>query len=201
MKTMLMVACVELSIWTAQAVPVAAPILVSVNKANESKQAETELNQQVKDQLFNLDLLMKQYQTAYDRIVRSPGNHEEIEHDFQYFYQALQVNGSSKVKEENQEALGLKRKYARKHRDRAITEQKRQHELVLSMKKELTSFRQAHMSLKKKYAKSGDSNSVDELGRLEKAIVAAGELLKTREEQNLQAVSYYRQCLEDVKTA
>lgn len=201
MKTLLIAALIGTSVLSAQANGLVLTATSIVNKVDKKSDAD-ELKQKIEVQLYNLEMLNKQYKMADEAIKNSKGSHKDIDKDFEYFHSLLvedskTANGTKKVDES---VRRLKKEYARKHKARAAYELKEQKALATSMQKEIDNQIRECKSLKAKYKKYLNENaSPTELQNLERSLEETQRMLKGQTESNVQNAAYYSKQLEEIK--
>lgn len=201
MKTLLIVALLGTSVLSAQASALVLSDVSHVGKIEEKKSEAEELKQKVDVQLYNLNMLNKQFKMAQEAIKNSKGSHKDIDKDFEYFHSLLLEDSKTQdnAKEIDESVQRLKKEYARKHKNRAAYELKEQKSLATSMQKELNSHIRECKSLKAKYKKYLDGNVTPELRDLETKLEETEKILKESTESNIQNATYYDRKLEDIK--
>ncbi|MCL4641610.1 MULTISPECIES: hypothetical protein [Olivibacter] len=201
MKTLLIVALLGTSVLSAQASALVLSDVSHVGKIEEKKSEAEELKQKVEVQLYNLNMLNKQFKMAQEAIKNSKGSHKDIDKDFEYFHSLLLEDSKTQdnAKEIDESVQRLKKEYARKHKNRAAYELKEQKSLATSMQKELNSHIRECKSLKAKYKKYLDGNVSPELRDLETKLEETEKILKESTESNIQNATYYDRKLEDIK--
>uniref|UniRef100_F4C9G2 Uncharacterized protein n=1 Tax=Sphingobacterium sp. (strain 21) TaxID=743722 RepID=F4C9G2_SPHS2 len=201
MKTLLIVALLGTSVLSAQASALVLSDVSHVGKIEEKKSEAEELKQKVEVQLYNLNMLNKQFKMAQEAIKNSKGSHKDIDKDFEYFHSLLLEDSKTQdnAKEIDESVQRLKKEYARKHKNRAAYELKEQKSLATSMQKELNSHIRECKSLKAKYKKYLDGNVTPELRDLETKLEETEKILKESTESNIQNATYYDRKLEDIK--
>ncbi|MEH6305336.1 hypothetical protein RYH73_06765 [Olivibacter sp. CPCC 100613] len=205
MKMLLIIALLSTSVLSAQANTIVLSDGSSKSKVEKNEREVAELKQKIKVQLYNLEVLEKQFKMAQEAIKNSKGNHKDIDKDFEYFHHLL-LEDSNANKDNNQVKVDesvqrLKKEYARKHKSRATDELKEQKALATSMQKELNNHMRECKSLKAKYKKYLDENETPELQNLENKLEEAGKMLKESTESNTENAAYYSRKLEDIKKA
>src|SRR5690606_16561334 len=188
MKTLLIVALLGTSVLSAQASALVLSDVSHVGKIEEKKSEAEELKQKVEVQLYNLNMLNKQFKMAQEAIKNSKGSHKDIDKDFEYFHSLLLEDSKTQdnAKEIDESVQRLKKEYARKHKNRAAYELKEQKSLATSMQKELNSHIRECKSLKAKYKKYLDGNVSPELRDLETKLEETEKILKESTESNIQ---------------
>ncbi|MGK9120634.1 hypothetical protein [Olivibacter jilunii] len=201
MKTLLIVALLGTSVLSAQASALVLSDVSHVGKIEEKKSEAEELKQKVEVQLYNLNMLNKQFKMAQEAIKNSKGSHKDIDKDFEYFHSLLLEDSKTQdnAKEIDESVQRLKKEYARKHKNRAAYELKEQKSLATSMQKELNSHIHECKSLKAKYKKYLNGNVTPELRDLETKLEETEKILKESTESNIQNATYYDRKLEDIK--
>ncbi|MDM8175832.1 hypothetical protein QT327_16000 [Olivibacter sp. 47] len=201
MKTLLIVALLGTSVLSAQASALVLSDVSHVGKIEEKKSEAEELKQKVEVQLYNLNMLNKQFKMAQEAIKNSKGSHKDIDKDFEYFHSLLLEDSKTQdnAKEIDESVQRLKKEYARKHKNRAAYELKEQKSLATSMQKELNSHIRECKSLKAKYKKYLNGNVSPELRDLETKLEETEKILKESTESNIQNATYYDRKLEDIK--
>jgi len=201
MKSLIIAALLGTTILSAQA-GVKMPYRVLENhEQGHQKDKVMTLKEQVDLQLFNLDLLKKQYKIAQETVKRSKGNHQEIESDFNFFHGILIENLKRTTdKQDIQQAiLRLKKEYARKHRNRANFELAKQKRLAALMQKELNNYQRALRTLQSKYKKQLAKEQDTDLQQFEQQLAGIEQMLKEDKDSMVKDIAFYQQQMQLAK--
>lgn len=201
MKTLLIVAILGASSLSTQAGSAISSERSYLSKPEKGRNEAEELKQKAEVQLYNLEMLVKQFKTAQEVVKNSKGNHKDIDKDFAYFSGFLLEDAKAKHgdAEIDKSMQGLKKAYARKHKVRAAAELKEQKAIAASMQKELNYYLHEWKLLKGKYRKHLKESNSRELDRLASELEKAKMMLKESAARHVETAAYYNRKLEDVK--
>lgn len=193
MRTLLIAILLGISLFGVKARSLIANNMLENSKIVEKRDEASELRQKLDIQIYNLGILRSQYCTAREAIKNTKGSHQEIDKDFEYFYNFLlksekEERNKNKTKKAIQQVI---KEYAKKHKERAVLELKEQKELAAAMQKELSHYARFYKSLQHKSKQLQPDTDHPSLRLLKDRLEEAEKLLKDNTNAATQNSAFY----------